>query len=98
VSAHKWDGTQNYQPIIKIMYYLRKDKAGHNIYNCPNCSAEIRASGEMIEYIVSQIMSDRAKALCNKLTPEERKAKAIKAINTRWNRVRAINGTVPPSA
>ena len=76
------------------MYYLRKDKKGHNIYNCPNCSAEIRASQEMINYLVSQIMSDKSKALCNMLTPEQRKAKAIKAINTRWARVRA-NGTFP---
>jgi len=79
------------------MYYLRKDTKGHNIYNCPNCSAEIRASGEMMEYLISQLNSQWGKKLANMLTPEERKAKAKMAIKTRWDRVRA-NGTVPPSA
>lgn len=78
------------------MKYLRRNENGEAIFNCPDCGCELHASGEMLTYLKNDIMSQYGKITASKLTPEERKAKAIKAINTRWARVRA-NGTVPPT-
>jgi len=68
------------------MYYLRRDKNHKPIYLCPCCGANINPSKDLLDYILFEWHAKGGRTAQNKLTPEQRKAKAIKAINTRWHK------------
>jgi hypothetical protein len=81
----------------KTMKYLRKNENGEYIYNCPDCQAELHATDDLLKYLLHKHFSEKSKAMCAKLTPEQRVAKAKMAVKTRWDKYRSINGTGAPT-
>ena len=75
------------------MKYLRRTADGQAIYNCPDCGAELHASKELLDYLLRDFRSKGGKIMQSKLTPEQKRERAIKASNARWH----ANGTVRPS-
>lgn len=79
------------------MKYLRRNENGEAIFNCPDCGCELHASGELLDYLTRRIMGQWGKNTANKMTPEQRRERAIKAVRAREAKRALINGTVRKS-